>query len=59
MRRQELFMTEHTKLSDIPEFCDEVEKQLKELYGEVEGIKLWKATSDQYKEYLKELPDFQ
>ncbi len=33
-------MAEHVKLSDIPEFCAEVEKWLKDRYGEEEGAKL-------------------
>ena len=40
-------MTEHMKLSDMPKFCAEIEKWLKERYGKVEGSKLWDATSHQ------------
>ena len=45
-------MTEHMKLCDIPQICGEVEKWLKERYGEEEGTKLWEATSRQYNQYL-------
>ena len=51
-------MTEHMKLCDVPKFCAEVEKWLKERYGEEEGTKLWEATSRQYNKYLEELPDY-
>lgn len=51
-------MTEHMKLCDIPQICGEVEKWLKERYGEEEGTKLWEATSRQYNKYLEELPDY-
>lgn len=51
-------MTEHMKLCDIPQICGEVEKWLKERYGEEEGTKLWEATSRQYNQYLEELPDY-
>lgn len=51
-------MAEHIKLSDIPEFCAEVEKWLKDRYGEEEGTKLWEATGQQYNQYLEELPDY-
>ena len=51
-------MAEHVKLSDIPEFCAEVEKWLKDRYGEEEGAKLWEATGQQYNQYLEELPDY-
>ena len=46
------------KLSDIPEFCTEVETWLRERYGEEESVKLWEATSQQYNKYLEELPDY-
>lgn len=51
-------MTEHMKWNDIPKFCAEIEKWLKVRYGEVEGTKLWAATSRQYNKYLEDLPDY-
>ena len=51
-------MAEHMKLSDMSEFCAEVEKWLKDRYGEEEGAKLWEATGRQYNQYLEELPDY-
>ena len=51
-------MVEHMKLSDIPKFCAEIEKWLKVRYGEVEGAKLWEATSRQYNKYLEEISDY-
>lgn len=39
------FMVEHIELSDIPEFCIEIEKWLKARYGEEEGNKLWELVT--------------
>lgn len=51
-------MAEHVKLSDIPNFCAEVEAWLNARYGAAEGAKLWEATCRQYDKYLEELPDY-
>ena len=51
-------MAEHMKLSDMPQFCEEVKTWLKARYGEEKGIKLWEATGQQYNRYLEELPDY-
>ena len=51
-------MPEHMQLTDMPQFCAEVEAWLKARYGEAEGARLWAATSRQYDEYLKDLPDY-
>lgn len=51
-------MTKHMQLSDMPQFCAEIEKWLKKRYGEAEGTKLWNATSRQYDQYLEDLPDY-
>lgn len=52
------FMVEHIELSDIPEFCIEIEKWLKARYGEEEGNKLWELINRQYDKYLEDLPDY-
>lgn len=46
------------QLSDMPQMCSEVRKWLDTRYGEIEGKKIWNATSDQYNKYLEELPDY-
>ena len=51
-------MTEHMKLSDMPDYCAKAENWLKERYGKVKGAELWEATGRQYNSYLKELPDY-
>ena len=51
-------MVEHIELSDIPEFCIEIEKWLKARYGEEEGNKLWELINRQYDKYLEDLPDY-
>lgn len=52
------FMEEHIELSDIPEFCIEIEKWLKARYGEQKANKLWELIKRQYDKYLKDLPDY-
>lgn len=51
-------MEEHMKLTDMPEFCAQIEDWLKARYGEVDSTKVWKATGNQYNKYLEELPDY-
>ena len=51
-------MTEHMKLSDMPDYCAKAENWLKKRYGEVKGAELWEATGRQYNRYLEELPDY-
>ena len=51
-------MNEHMKLSDMPEMCSAIKEWLSTRYGTAEGIKIWEKTSQQYNEYLKELPDY-
>ena len=56
--RRCLTMNEHMKLSDMPEMCSAIKEWLSTRYGTAEGIKIWEKTSQQYNEYLKELPDY-
>ena len=51
-------MSEHMKLSDIPEFCAAVKEWLKTRYGQNKGEKLWEAVCCQYDKYLEEEPDY-
>ena len=51
-------MEEHMKLTDMPEFCAQIEDWLKARYGELDSTKVWKATGNQYNKYLEELPDY-
>lgn len=51
-------MSEYMKLSELSRFCPVIQEWLRARYGEAEAEKIWKATSEQYNEYLKELPDY-
>lgn len=51
-------MTEHMRLSDMPQFCESVKAWLNGRYGEKQGAEIWRATAAQYDDYLKDLPDY-
>ena len=51
-------MSEHLKVSDMPEFCSVITKWLDGRYGTSQGKQIWKETCGQYSEYLKDLPDY-
>lgn len=51
-------MSEHLQLGDMQEFCTAVKTWLQGRYTPEEAETIWQATSRQYEQYLKELPDY-
>ncbi len=49
---------EHMQLSDMPGFCESIQKWLDERYGKAEAVQIWEKVCEQYNEYLKDLPDY-
>lgn len=51
-------MGEPMQLSDMKEFCGNIQAWLNNRYGATQGAEIWEKTSAQYNKYLEEIPDY-